>query len=148
VTRTPTGFSPETKTGINTRDGERCTLNGPGCKIRADDHPNHRLNRGSGGTSDPITNSTANGCAICSTCNWRIEVNADIAEHARALGIKLEHGADPTAVPLWSPFYGQWIRLLVEVDGFGSVVLEWCEMTGITDSTLDAREHETWLVAA
>ena len=60
---------------------------------------------------------------------------AEFAEEGRRRGVKLEAGADPTRVPIWSPFFRQW--LVLARDG--------AHLTGVTDPTLDARRADDWL---
>lgn len=129
-------FTPEVKSGILMRDGHQCLMSGaPGCRGRADHDPNHRLNRGMGGSTGVGINDPSNGCAICGACNIGIESIPELAEEARRRGVKLEQGADPTRVPLWHPFYHQWVVLTP----MGLL------LTGIGDPTLDARRANEWL---
>jgi hypothetical protein len=134
--RKPTGFPPDVLAGILIRDGNICAMIGAtGCRGHVADEGQHRLNRGSGGSSAPYINSPANGCAIEHGCNWRLEAVAEFAEEGRRRGVKLEQGADPHTIPLWSPFYRQWMTFDID----GSALL-----TGITDLAFDARDTETW----
>jgi len=139
-------FSPEVVEGILLRDGERCSMEGfapcPGQRERATD-PGHRLRRGMGGDTRAFINDAANGTAQHHGCNWRLTINDEFAAEGERRGVELPaNGADDlatiTTTPIWSPFFGQW--LVLALDG--------AHLTGITDPTLDAREHETWLGAA
>jgi hypothetical protein len=98
------GFTPDQKRAVLLRDGHRC----PVCGLAADE-VNHRANRGAGGYK--AGNTLANACAICRTCNGLIESNADTANTARHLGVKISRDDDPTRVPLWSPFFHQWVQI-------------------------------------
>lgn len=132
----PTGFPPDVREGILMRDGELCAMLGtPGCPGKRADEANHRLGRGMGGSTAELVNDPANGCATEHHCNWALEVVAEFAEEGRRRGVKLEAGADPTRVPLWSPFFRQW--LVLARDG--------AHLTGVTDPTLDARRADDWL---
>ena len=53
----------------------------------------------------------ANACAICHHCNGLIEQDAEYATLARHLGVKLREGDTPEQIPLWSPFFRQWVRV-------------------------------------
>lgn len=134
-----TGFPPEISDAILLRDGALCAMLGAdGCAGRLATEANHRLNRGAGGVHGAraaIVNSPANGCATEHRCNWALEAVPEFAEEGRRRGVKLESGADPHEIPLWSVFYRQWVRLLP--DGL--------HLTGIVDATLDAREWREWL---
>jgi len=131
-----TGFGPDISAAIIMRDGGMCAMLGaPGCPGHQADEANHRLNRGMGGTSVALVNSPANGCATEHHCNWALEAVPDFAEEARRRGVKLEQSADPLAVPMWSPFFRQWVRFTSETV---------MHLTGVTDPTLDAREYEEW----
>ena len=104
---TNTGFTDEQKAGIHMRDGGRCVL----CGAKSTE-ANHRLNRGIGGR--PSLNTTANGCALCTTCNRGIEADPLYAEFARYRGVKLREGDDPEGTPYWSPFFRLWIQPVAE----------------------------------
>jgi len=131
-----TGSPPEIRAAILLRDGELCAMQGtPGCHGHRADEANHRLNRGTGGSTDPIINTPSNGCALEHGCNWRLEQVAEFAEEGRRRGVKLTHGDDPTRVPMWSPFFRQWVVL----------ALDGLHLTGVTDPNLDARRADEWL---
>ena len=105
-----TGFTPAQVAATLLRDGGMCALSGqhPSCTGRADT-ANHRLNRGRGGSK--LRNGMANACAICHHCNGLIEQDAEYATLARHLGVKLREGDTPEQIPLWSPFFRQWVRV-------------------------------------
>jgi hypothetical protein len=133
-------FAPDVKAGILLRDGDLCAMLGAtGCRSRADHHPNHRLNRGAGGSSLNIVNDAANGCAICGPCNVGIEAVPELAEEARRRGVKLSPGGSAydviTRTPIWLPFWRQWC--LLDYDGM--------HLTGISDPELDSRQADKWL---
>lgn len=102
-------FSTVEHAAILLRDGGICVMSG------ADDCPggeatevNHRRNRGMGGGGD---SSLANGVAIEAACNGLLEADADFAAEGLRRGAKLLPGDDPERVPVWSPFFGQWVFL-------------------------------------
>lgn len=129
-----TGFSPAEKGYILIRDGGMCAMFGaPGCDGDRADEVNHRLNRKAGGSR--LRNGMGNGVSIASLCNGHLESDAEFAEEGRRRGVKLVEGQDPEQVPVWSPFFRQWVLL---TDGA-------LDFTGITDPTLDARLAEEWL---
>ena len=105
-----TGFTPPIVAAVLLRDGGMCALTGqhPSCTGRADT-ANHRLNRGRGGSK--LRNGMGNACAICTHCNGLIESDAEYATLARRLGVKLREGDTPEQVPLWSPFFHQWVQI-------------------------------------
>ena len=104
-----TGFTPEQVRAVVVRD-EMCAMRGtnPACNGRAET-ANHRLNRGAGGSK--LRNGLANACGICHVCNGLIESDPDLAQIARAQGVKLVEGDVPEDVALWSPFFAQWVWL-------------------------------------
>lgn len=99
-----TGFTPSDVQTILERDGHKCPL----CGKRATT-ANHRANRGAGGFRG--ANVLSNGCAICDDCNGRIESDADLAQLARARGVKLSRYDDPAAVPYLHPILGMFVLL-------------------------------------
>lgn len=118
------GFSREQTRIILWRDGGKCCLCGQPAEVA-----NHRLNRGMGGR--PSLNILENGCALCWACNDLIERDADAAARARRLGVKLEEGQDPRAVPWLSPFYG--IPVWSYPNGDLSFVNPLLEIEGVTE---------------
>jgi hypothetical protein len=69
--------------------------------------PQHRRNRGMGGSSDPETNSSSNLMILCSSMNGRIEISADAAETARLAGWKLRPWQS-TSAPVLDRVTGEW----------------------------------------
>ena len=122
-------FTPEVKSGILMRDGHQCLMSGaPGCRGRADHDPNHRLNRGMGGSTGVGINDPSNGCAICGACNIGIESIPELAEEARRRGVKLEQGADPTRV---RDAAQAWLQQRAG-DRFGARLAYFLQRTGLT----------------
>lgn len=73
--------------------------------------PQHRRNRGMGGSADAETNSSSNLMVICSFENWRIEASNSAAENARKAGWKLRPW-ESTMTPVQDRTTGQWWVLL------------------------------------
>lgn len=73
--------------------------------------PQHRRNRGMGGSNDGETNSSANLMILCSDFNGRIEISADAAAAARAAGHKLRPW-ELTSAPVLDRVTGEWWVLL------------------------------------
>jgi hypothetical protein len=72
------------------------------CHCGTDDDtlvPNHRLNRGSGGSKERDVPS--NIILICSRANGQLESNATFAQMGRDFGWKLTSGQDPKKTPVW-----------------------------------------------
>lgn len=74
----------------------------------------HRINRGSGGSTDPEINGIRNCLALCWPCNGVIESSADRAREARVRGIKLAGWQSldtpvyyPSGYPYWLDEHGQ-----------------------------------------
>ena len=85
--RKPTGFPRAVVAQAIDRD-QRCVL----CGLVSDPRSltgHHRRNRGSGGSSDPETNSIRNCLAICWPCNGLMESSWVVAAEARDRQIKL-----------------------------------------------------------
>jgi hypothetical protein len=124
-----TGFSSQQRAAILYRELGACSMLGTSkdCRGRAE-VANHRAGRGIGGSRE--ANTLENGCPLCNPCNLLIEQDAVLAEVARRLGVKVSRHVDPASVPIWSPYYGQWV-----VYAEGSMFL-----TGERDSSLDARD--------
>lgn len=101
-------FTPEQTRAVIFRDLERCALLdvSPVCEKRAT-VANHRSNDGHGGRPGPA--SLANAVALCGPCNGAIESDPELAEVARARGVKLSRGQDPDAVPFYAPTFG-WVQ--------------------------------------
>lgn len=100
-----TGFSFADRQAVLFRDGWVC---GMGCGARAT-VVNHRANRGAGGHRG--SNRIANACALCASCNDRIESDAVAARKARELGVKVSRHADPETVPFYSQMFAMWVYL-------------------------------------
>jgi hypothetical protein len=100
-----TGFTAAQVQAILMRDGYTCAMR---CGRRAT-IGNHRGGRGMGGSRH--ANRIANGCAICWSCNSRIEEDAIAARKARELGVKISRHDDPEQVPYRSPMFDQWVHL-------------------------------------
>lgn len=100
-----TGFTPADVQAILIRDGHMCSM-GCGRPARTG---NHRANRGAGGHRG--SNRLANACAICNSCNQRIEDDAVAARKARELGVKISRHDDPALVPFYSQLFGMWAHL-------------------------------------
>ena len=71
--------------------------------------PNHRLNRGMGGSKK--RNHPANIVVLCSEINGLIESDPVWATRAREYGWKLRPWDDPLFVPVYEPMWGVWWRL-------------------------------------
>lgn len=91
------GFDRRTKALILDRDLHTCVCCGI-TAARARIIAHHRINRGHGGSRDPVVNSVAAGMACCTTCNDLMEASAPRLLEARNRGWKLRRGQDPTAV--------------------------------------------------
>lgn len=93
------------------RDGGRCLHCGSVDALS----PNHRRNRGMGGSKDPGTLSSANLVVLCSRQNGLIESDAMHRATALANGWKLAQW-QPLDVPVWDANVGAWYVL---DDAFG-----------------------------
>lgn len=124
-----TGFSSQQRAAILYRELGACSMLGTSkdCRGRAE-VANHRAGRGMGGSAE--ANTLENGCPLCWVCNDLIERDPVLAEVARRRGVKVSRHVDPASVPIWSPYYGQWV---VYRDG-GMFP------TGERDGSLDARD--------
>lgn len=71
--------------------------------------PNHRANRGMGGSKKRDVPS--NIVVLCSWMNGLIESNASQAHHARMAGWKLFAHEDPASTPLWDAQKAEWVLL-------------------------------------
>lgn len=94
-------FSPRTRAIITERDRGHCAR----CGVTAGLTFQHRINRGMGGTSDPVISSPANGILLCGSgttgCHGWVEANPEAAEK---LGYAVPTYLDPATVPVW--FWG------------------------------------------
>jgi hypothetical protein len=71
--------------------------------------PNHRKNRGMGGSK--LGNKPSNLIVLCSSMNSLIESDARWAELAKSYGWKLESWQDPIQVPVYDAIKAEWFRL-------------------------------------
>lgn len=71
--------------------------------------PNHRINRGMGGSK--LLNKPSNIIALCSEMNGLIESDAQQATRAKANGWKLESWQEPEFEPVYYPLEGRWYYL-------------------------------------
>ena len=71
--------------------------------------PNHRINRGMGGSK--LRNKPSNIVALCSEMNGLIESDAQQAARAKAYGWKLESWQQPEFEPVYYPLEGRWYYL-------------------------------------
>lgn len=71
--------------------------------------PNHRQNRGFGGSKE--RNKPSNIVVLCSAFNGLIEANADAAALAQAHGIKLMSWQDPESEPIYYAAESAWYLL-------------------------------------
>jgi hypothetical protein len=71
--------------------------------------PNHRANRGFGGSK--AGNQPANIIVLCSTANGLIESDPVWAETARDYGWKLRRYEDPAEAPFYDVVHGDWFLL-------------------------------------
>jgi len=71
--------------------------------------PNHRANRGMGGSKKRDVPS--NIVVLCSYLNGMIESNSSQAHHARMAGWKLFSHEDATSTPLWDAQTSEWVLL-------------------------------------
>lgn len=94
------------------RDGYRCYH----CGTTETLVPQHRLNRGMGGSKR--LNLPSNLITLCSAFNGLVEADTEAAALAKAMGWKLTRGAvfaiggaDFTAIPVWDWASEQWFYL-------------------------------------
>lgn len=71
--------------------------------------PQHRINRGMGGSKE--RNKASNIIVLCSAFNGLIEANADAAALAQAHGIKLMSWQDPESEPIYYAAESAWFLL-------------------------------------
>lgn len=81
--------------------------------------PNHRANRGMGGSA--VRNVPSNILVLCSSMNTLIESDAASATAARINGWKLSSWDDPLEVPVFDAVSGTWYLL---DDAYHRTVLE------------------------
>jgi hypothetical protein len=61
--------------------------------------PQHRLNRGMGGSK--VLDRPSNIIVLCSEANFLLESNSKFAELGRKFGWKLERGQEPDSTPVY-----------------------------------------------
>lgn len=71
--------------------------------------PNHRINRGLGGSKE--RNKPSNIVVLCSAFNGLIEANSEAAALAMRHGIKLQSWQDPETTPVWYASESAWYLL-------------------------------------
>lgn len=71
--------------------------------------PQHRINRGMGGSKE--RNKASNIVVLCSAFNGLIEANAEAASLAMKHGIKLQSWQLPEATPVWYAAESAWYLL-------------------------------------
>jgi hypothetical protein len=76
------------------------------CGEREAISPNHRKNRGMGGSK--LGNKASNLIVLCSLYNGQIESNPDQARFARQMGWKIESWEDPASIPVCDSLTGLW----------------------------------------
>jgi hypothetical protein len=81
--------------------------------------PNHRVNRGMGGSK--TRDVPSNIVVLCSLLNGQIEADARWARVAKSYGWKLESWQSPVSEPVYNSLTGEW-RLLD--DDWGYKVVE------------------------
>lgn len=93
------------------RDGGRC----PHCGEMEALAPNHRINRGMGGSK--VLDFPANYVLLCSIMNGQIEADHRWAALAESYGWKLKSWQNPLTEPVFDTLTGEW-RLLDNNWGF------------------------------
>jgi hypothetical protein len=73
--------------------------------------PNHRANRGMGGSKSPAINAPSNLVLICSWLNERIEGRDYFREMAIEKGWKVSKWTDPKRIPVFDECTGVWYYL-------------------------------------
>jgi 1-aminocyclopropane-1-carboxylate deaminase/D-cysteine desulfhydrase-like pyridoxal-dependent ACC family enzyme len=81
--------------------------------------PNHRINRGMGGSK--LRDQPSNFVTLCSLYNGAIESNHTAAAEAKRYGWKLESWQDPDQEPVYDRMSGAWFLLN---DDFSRIVVE------------------------
>ena len=80
-----------------------------GCGYRESLVPNHRANRGMGGSK--LLDRPSNVITLCAHMNGLIESDATLAQVARKYGWKLERWQSPEETPVYDRGTGQWFLL-------------------------------------
>lgn len=81
--------------------------------------PNHRINRGMGGSK--LRDQPSNLVVLCSLFNGMIESSAESALLAKSYGWKLKYGQDTLKEPVYDAMSGLWYSL---DDYFGRSAVE------------------------
>jgi len=71
--------------------------------------PNHRANRGMGGSK--IRDVPSNIVVLCANMNNLIESSSEAAQMALDYGWKLNTWQDPMTTPYWSAITNEWVYL-------------------------------------
>ena len=71
--------------------------------------PNHRVNRGMGGSK--LRDQPSNYVLICSLLNGQIESDSKAAEMAKRYGWKLSSWENPAEIPVYDTLSGNWFLL-------------------------------------
>lgn len=98
-------MSPTVFGWVLERDGHRCASCGTGGNTLV---PNHRLNRGMGGSKARET--PTNVVTMCYECNGIIESDATSRAIAVAYGWKLLTGDDPDTMPWYDKTLDTWFQ--------------------------------------
>ena len=96
---------------IYERDGQRCCH----CGHRADSIQ-HRMNRGAGGSKNPVKHAPSNLLAMCWISNVSAESDSEFARLARRYGWKLTQDQDPLLVPVYDVTDDCWYLLTNEYE--------------------------------
>lgn len=91
---------------IYERDGHRC----PHCGHRADSIQ-HRMNRGAGGSRNPLKHAPSNLMAFCWVGNSGMESSSEMAAQAKEYGWKLLQHQNPLEVPIYDVTDNCWYAL-------------------------------------
>ena len=90
------------------RDQGRCWHCG---KTGDDLVPQHRINRGMGGSKSSKTNGASNILTFCSIANGQIESDSSSQAVAKRYGWKLSTFEDPSSVVVFDAYTGSWYLL-------------------------------------
>lgn len=118
---TPTPAAGRASTAlVFERDGHRCLHCGTGDQLS----PQHRRNRGMGGTSAAALHAPSNVVTLCWPANSAMESDAAAAAEGRRYGWKLDRDQDPAATPVYDAAAGLWYLLRDDYGRDHVVVLE------------------------
>jgi len=81
--------------------------------------PQHRVNRGAGGSKAKRLSNASNIITLCAHYNWLIESSSEAAVTAQAYGWKLRTWQNPLEVTVYDYVSGNWYLLL---DDFTRVI--------------------------